>query len=261
MRLIFLVLMAALTLAACNSYKSKLQPPDEGNVTPASIDFAFVNAKVFEPRCVRCHNLAGGNKGDVNLETYENVIANLEGIESSTLVEMTMPPRRAGGPLGAYEQNLLKLWIAAGAPRDAQSGPIENPGTEPTPEPTPTPTPDPTPSELPPPPGPGTPPPPTPAPVIVEPTWDSIYANIIEPKCVKCHQAGEKAEDYPLTDRAYVVDPANLMITAGSPDDSEFYTSIVRTDKRMMPPAKTGMTLSQQEKDAVRIWILNGAKD
>jgi hypothetical protein len=78
---------------------------------------------------------------------------------------------------------------------------------------------------------------------------------------VKCHKAGEKAEDYPLTDRAYVTDAANLLLTPGNPDESDIYTSITRTDKRMMPPAKTGMTLSAQEKDAVRLWIINGAKD
>lgn len=254
MRSIFLVLIAALTVVACNSYKSKLQPQNEGNVLPAAIDYAFVNAKVFQPHCIRCHDMAGGNKGDVNLETYENVIANIDDIANSALVEKSMPPRRAGGPLGEYEQNVLKLWIDAGAPRDARSAPVETPTPEPTPVPTP--------SELPPPPAPPTgTPPPQPQPVIVEPTWDSIYTNVFEPKCVKCHKAGEKAEDYPLTDRAYVTDAANLLLIPGNPDESDIYTSIMRTGKGMMPPAKTGMTLSAQEKDAVRLWILNGAKD
>lgn len=245
----FLILIAALAVMACNSYKSKLQPQDGGNVTPASIDYAFVNAKVFEPHCVRCHSLAGGNKGDVNLETYENVIANLAHIETVSLVDISMPPKRAGGPLGAYEQGILKLWIQAGAPHDAATEPVPTPAPAPSPAPAP---------ELPPPAEPT--PAPAPAP-IVEPTWDSIYANILEPKCVKCHQAGEKAEDYPLTDRAYVTDEANLLLKAGNPDESDIYTAITRQDKRTMPPPKTGVTLSQQEKDAIRTWILNGAKD
>lgn len=118
-----LILFAAVSLVACNSYKSKIQPRGEEPVTPASIDYAFVDAKVFEPHCVRCHSAAGGDKGDVNMETYENVIANLAGIETTALEEMSMPPKRAGGPLGAYEQGILKMWLDAGAPRDAHTPP------------------------------------------------------------------------------------------------------------------------------------------
>lgn len=246
----FFILFAAILLGACNSYKSKLSQQNEEPVSPAAIDYAFVNAKVFQPRCVRCHSSGGGNKGDVNLETYENVIANIAEIETAALVEQSMPPKRAGGPLGTFEQGILRAWIDAGAPRVA--------GGETAPKPQPTP-------ELPPPPGPGEEPLPTPPveanPVVVEPTWDSIYTHIIEPKCVKCHQAGEKAEDYPLTDRAYVTDEANMLVKAGRPDESDIYTAITRTDKHMMPPPKSGITLSDHEKEAIRIWILNGAKD
>ena len=78
-----------------------------------------MNAKVLSPRYLRCHSDAGGNKGDVNLETYENVIANLDDVENEALNKKTMPPRRAGGPLSDYEQAILKLWIEAGAPRKA----------------------------------------------------------------------------------------------------------------------------------------------
>jgi uncharacterized membrane protein len=246
MRPLILILLAALMTAGCNSYKSKLQPQEDSNVIPAAIDYAFVKAKVFQPKCVRCHSSAGGNKGDVNMETYENVIANLADIENDTLVEKSMPPRRAGGPLGEYEQNILKLWIDAGAPKEAASDPVPTPAPTPNSETSPAPTPEPTPVQN---------------PVIVEPTWDSIYTHILEPKCVKCHQEGEKAEEYPLTDRAYVVDEANLLVKAGQPDESDLYTAIIRQDKKVMPPLKTGMTLSEQEKEAIRIWILNGAKD
>lgn len=238
----FLILFATILLGACNSYKSKQSAPEGDQVAPAAIDYAFVNAKVFQPRCVRCHSSGGGNKGDVNLETYENVIAHLVDIENVALVEQSMPPKRAGGPLGAFEQGVLRAWIDAGAPREAGGETI--------------PTPSPTPEEPVP-----TPPPVIVSPVIVEPTWDSIFTNIIQPKCIQCHQAGEKAEDYPLTDRGYVTDEANLLLKIGRPDESDIYQAITRTDKHMMPPLKSGKTLSDQEKEAIRIWILNGAKD
>lgn len=269
-----LILIAALVLAACNSYKSKLHPEDEGdsnNVTSAAIDYAFVNAKIFQPKCVRCHSSAGGNKGDVNLEAYDSVVSHLADIKKAALVERSMPPKRAGGALPASDQNILKMWIDAGAPLNAEEpGPAPTPTATPEQKPTPSPTPEvsPTPVTGQPPAQPPTQPPqppvvtPEPTPfVVVDPTWDSISKNIFQPKCVKCHQAGEKAEDYALTDRAFVVDENNDILVAGDPDNSNLYKAITRTDKKMMPPARTGITLSDQEKDAIRVWILNGAKD
>ncbi|WP_413290426.1 c-type cytochrome domain-containing protein [Bdellovibrio sp. HCB337] len=240
-------------LTACNSYVSKKAPVSEETVTPASISYQFVNTKVLAPRCIECHSASGGDDGDVNLETYENVVSHLPEIAETVFIDESMPPKKAGGPLGAYEKSVLRMWIDAGAPREAGAAPA----------PVPTPTPDP---ETPPPPGPpeGTPPPqptPLPTPEFVDPTWQDISKKIFEPKCISCHKPGEKAEEYPLSDMAYVVNPANLMVVAGNPEDSELYISVTRQDKRVMPPPKTGVTLSPQEIDAIRIWILNGAKD
>lgn len=224
---IILRVLAASLLLACNSYKSKLQRPSEGMVLPASIDYAFVNAKVFTPYCAECHSLAGGNKGGINLETYERVITNLSGFEESVFINQSMPPKKSGGPLGDYELQILRLWIAAGTPSSASAPPS----------------------------------PPVNEPELMAATWKDIYEKILVPKCIGCHSPGEKAEDYPLTDRDYVIDPANLMIVPGQPEESELYYSITRQDKRIMPPPKTGVQLSPQEIDAIRLWIFNGAKD
>ena len=235
-------------LTACNSYKSKLKTSEEGPLSAASIDYQFVVIKVLEPHCIRCHDLAGGNKGDVNLETYENVRSHLAGIAETTLLDESMPPKKAGGPLAAYEKSILKMWIDMGAPRDAADLP------EPAPEPTPVATPEPTPTPV-------VEPTPITEPEIIAATWLDIYDKILKPKCVECHSEGEKAEDYPLHDKAYVIDPKNLMVVPGDAEGSEIYISITRQDKRKMPPPKTGVTLSSAEIEAIKTWILNGAKD
>lgn len=214
----------------CNSYKSKLISED-GSVMPASIDFNFVQARVFEPYCLKCHSVAGGNDGDVNLESYNNVLLNLEAIRQTTLIELSMPPKKAGGPLPEFPREVLRLWLEAGAPNRQEEA------EKPT---------------LPPPPAP---------PMDVQPTWSDISEKIFIPKCIKCHSAGGKAEDSPLYDRSYVVDPENLLVTPGEPEYSEIMRSITREDKKRMPPAKTGLSLSAQEIEAIRVWILNGAVD
>ncbi|HEY8270678.1 MAG TPA: cytochrome c [Pseudobdellovibrionaceae bacterium] len=225
--------ISAFSLLACNSYKSKVESQPEDTVAPSSIDYAFVNDKVFQPKCFQCHSLAGGNKGGVNLESYDNVLVNLADIQIDIFTEDSMPPLSRGGPLGAYEKNVLKMWLDAGAPHD------EKPALEPEPTPTPPPV----------------------NPVVIGANWNDIYKNVFEPKCIVCHQAGEKAEDFPLTDKDWVVNPANGLVKAGSPPDSSLYVAITRTDRKVMPPLKTGMTLSAEEIDAIKSWILNGAKD
>jgi len=241
---LFLKVILSATLLACNSYKSKLKPTTQEPLNAASINYQFVHEKVFEPFCIRCHGGEKGEKGDVNLRTYEQVIANLKTIEEVVFIDQSMPPEDEGGPLAAYEQSVLRMWIDVGAPREASpSNPLPSPTPSPTPEeaePLPT---------------------PTIGPDFVDPTWADIYNKIFEPKCIKCHADGKKAEDYPMTDQAYVIDPANLMVTPGNPDESEIYKSIIRNDKRKMPPPKENMTLNDVEIAAIKLWILNGAKD
>lgn len=242
---IFFPIFGLFLLGACNSYKSKLKPLPGESLTLTSISYQFVNAKVFTTRCLECHSSVGGNKGDVNLETYEAVVSQIHDIEEVVFGDQSMPPKKAGGPLGTYEKSILRLWIDAGVPREAGE-PLPAPPTAGDPEVTPTPKPEPTPSgEF----------------ESIAPTWLEISQKIFQPKCLKCHSEGEKAEDYPLTDMTYVIDPANLMVVPGDPESSELYISIVRQDKKVMPPPKTGIKLTPQEIEAVRLWILNGAKD
>ena len=87
------------------------QKPDDDNI-PAKIDFAYIREKIFEPRCFKCHSEKGGNRDDINLETYENVKPIVQNILAS--VKDNSMPRKAA-PLSDSDKALLEKWIAEGA--------------------------------------------------------------------------------------------------------------------------------------------------
>jgi mono/diheme cytochrome c family protein len=264
-----LILMSLVVMLGCNRYSPKHSAATDDTVVPAAaaIDYQYVQGKVFTPYCLRCHSAAAGNAGDVNLETYESVIFNLVTIKQVAVVEGSMPPKKAGGALSAFPKEVLQKWLEEGAPEKAgvpaetQPKPETPPTTPETPaQPAPVPPVTPPAPENPAPPV--TPPAPVPGtePVVILPTWNDIHEKIFVPKCVRCHSAEGRLKDLPLTDMAFVVNPANDLVTPGQPDSSGLVDAITRVEDRM-PPAKTGMTLSQQEIDAIKTWIANGAKD
>ena len=87
-------------------------PPTQPQVE--FITYEMVRTNVLQPRCIGCHSIAGGNKGHVNLETYENVAALTDIIEKE-IVKGSMP-RPTNKPLTADQKNMILKWIANGAP-------------------------------------------------------------------------------------------------------------------------------------------------
>jgi hypothetical protein len=79
----------------------------------SSITFAMVNERVIQPSCVRCHSEASGNKGNVNLESYESVFKNRVMIHRE-VSDRTMPPANKG-VLSAEQTKLILGWIDQGA--------------------------------------------------------------------------------------------------------------------------------------------------
>ena len=79
------------------------------------ISYEMVNTKVIQPRCLNCHSNAGGNRGDVNLETYEKVVE----LASTIEVEITngSMPRPRNKPLTQEQKDLILKWIANGTPK------------------------------------------------------------------------------------------------------------------------------------------------
>lgn len=94
----------------------------------------------------------------------------------------------------------------------------------------------------------------------IQPTFESIRANIILPKCISCHQPGEEAELFPLDKIEDLIHPTeehDPIVIPGQPEKSSFYYLLLPTNTRnRMPPKRTQMwPLSDREILAIETWI------
>ncbi len=222
--IILLIILGGIT--ACNY--SRLKIPDENNdkiygqISPEEkttlMNYSYVYTKIIEPKCTNCH----GDSGKVNLETYENIISNLETIKKTVFIEKNMPKK---GSLTFEEKRMLWNWIKMGAPKDS-AGQLP-------PEP-----------EIP-----------------LEPKFASIAKLIFEKKCVSCHSPGNSGKRI-LMDKDSLMNSPLELVLPGNADESGLVLSVERSDKKRMPPAEDGYSaLKDAEKTAIRLWITNGAKD
>lgn len=115
MQKLIVALILSLMFVGCNySYrKGTEKSPNEGVTKADVITFQMVNERVLQPRCIGCHSEASGNKGKVNLESYENVLTHKNAIYRE-VSERTMPPRHKE-PLTAEQVKLVTAWIDQGA--------------------------------------------------------------------------------------------------------------------------------------------------
>ena len=74
-----------------------------------------------------------------------------------------------------------------------------------------------------------------------------------------CHDAITAEDGIILTDYFNILSTGD--INAGNPNNSEVYQVLNETGGDMMPPASSGITLSQDQKDAIYTWILQGAQN
>ncbi len=180
------------------------------------LSFNFIYQNVFVPNCISCH----GNSGNVNLETYSNVLAHLNKIKSSVFYDHTMPRK---GTLTNQELAMLWTWIEMGAPEQAQHGP-----PEPPPEP-------------------------------IQPSFDSINKNIFQVTCIKCHSPNNSGKRVLLTRDELMNSPRELILP-GNADESGLVIALERKDEKRMPPAKEGYSpLKDDQIKAIRDWITQGA--
>lgn len=234
------LLLPLLFLAGCNYHIDKVGDSKEGlqsiPTDPSLIDYAVMNAQVFQPKCLTCHATSTGNK-DPNLETYAAIVANISDIQSD-VQSGRMPFRKA--PLSAQEKNLLAKWISMGMPEMVSAKPQPNPEPKPEPSPTPAPIPLPTPIPVP-------TPVPTPAPTPAEPfvlDYSTVNKNVIQPSCFKCHSGATPKGDVSL--ESY----ADLMINIGDIKDD--------VAKGVMPKRSA---LTPEQKDLILNWINAGAPE
>lgn len=162
-----------------------------------------------------------GSSGGISLETYADVVKNLSEVKSSIFYTQTMPKKNF---LTDEEKKLLWNWIEMGAPLQAQN-----------PE-----------SELPP-------------PDSIQATYDSINKNVFIPKCITCHSEGNSAYQILLSRQELLDSPLELVLP-GNSEESGLMIAIERTDHKRMPPEKDGYSvLKNEEIEAIRKWIADGA--
>lgn len=95
-----------LSLAACGNYTKEKSPTNsgEGDLSNLPLSFETLQAEVFRPRCLACHE---------EFADYSVVAESLEFIIAE--VEADRMPKR-GGPLNEEQKKLLETWAQAGAP-------------------------------------------------------------------------------------------------------------------------------------------------
>ncbi len=217
-------LMIALTLSSCNyrmdkglslSEPTKFSLPEE---KISQLSYGLVNQKIFFSKCISCH----GNAGGINLETYSEVVKNIDLIKKAVFDEKTMPKKSS---LTQEELSYLWNWIKIGAPEEAQDG-----SGEPKPDP-------------------------------IRATYDSINKHVFQSSCKDCHNPSGSGKRL-LFDKDSLLNSPLELIIAGNPDESGLIVAIERADDKRMPPAKDGYAaLPSETKLAIRKWIENGAKD
>lgn len=102
-----------------------------------------------------------------------------------------------------------------------------------------------------------------------QPTYAWISHNIFDRDkgCMKCHGVGNIPDTHPLEPYEALLDPNRYIVIPGDPDNSTLYKVLIM-DKPQgnvfnMPPKwdKDPVPLSDDEKNAVKLWIEQGAQN
>ncbi len=123
-----IIFIFSIYLVGCNYNVTKeSDASDQGqNIKSISVlDYQTVRKTVIGPQCLNCHSNSGGNKGSLNLETYEAIKSNLNQIYYRSIEVGDMPE----DGMDANLREILKVWIENGAPVQATegSGPVQGP--------------------------------------------------------------------------------------------------------------------------------------
>jgi uncharacterized membrane protein len=111
------ILFFLITAQSCNyrtvqGSSQNTTAQDEINVFELSNNYESVQQIVISKQCLQCHSESGGNKGNLNLETYSSIRNNLNQIMFRVIEKNDMPE----GGLSQADYQLMKLWIESGAP-------------------------------------------------------------------------------------------------------------------------------------------------
>ncbi len=219
---------------------------ESGASTAQKIDtatYSWIQKNIFAPQCLACHNgtvSSSTASGSNSFDTYADAVQFLipGDPENSILYQQVstgqMP--QSGPALSAAETQAIYTWIQNGALDDVPATPT------PAPPPTAVPTATPTATAM---------PTPTPAPAGI--TFTQITTDILSPRCLGCHTAGQQPGGNVALDTY-----AGVMatVTAGNATGSELYQSI---SSGLMPTS--GAKISASLLTELQTWINQGAPD
>lgn len=181
------------------------------------MNYAFISSRIIGPKCATCH----GSSGNVNLETYENVVSNLEGIRTTVFKTRTMPKQ---GSLTYDENRLLYNWIELGAPRESESEPPVN--TD-----------------------------------LLIATFESIDKHVFQPKCNICHNPTGTAPRVLLDKQSLLTSPRELVLPGNPDESGLVIALERSDENRMPPASEGYSSLKDDEKLIIREWIQAGASN
>lgn len=222
-----LTILYCVLISSCNYNIQKQNAIPTNEIAFSSgreLSFSSVKEQVLTARCLTCHAVngsRGSNKGQINLESYQNVFELRDRIRDSVL-DGSMPDQSP--PLSAYEKKLLLAWLDAGASEFAQNEAAPPPAA----------------------------PPPPPTSVVVPdiPADKIFYAEVkkyvFTTNCVKCHKPGGRREDFTNYQNIF----NNL---ADIKDQLEIGD--------MPPPPPKGMPLNLAQKKLILTWMKRGAPE
>lgn len=225
LRFHLLLLLSLAIGTACNYKIQKGSVVDTISVSEQlkqTVSYNQVKGVVFQTKCISCH----GNSGGVNLESYQSAVRYLDAIKKTVFMSRSMPKAPFAG-LDRRQSEVLLAWIEAGGPER----PIGGGDTIPEPLPVP-----------------------------VEPTYPSIKAHILDMKCISCHRPGGQAASVPLVTKEDLTESPLELVVPGDPESSGVMIVLEPGARKFMPPAESGISpLTEDEKNAIRVWIQNGA--
>lgn len=173
--LIFSLLLSGCTLIQSSPSTRPLTESQDPVFKISELNYQSIHTQVLEPKCIECHSQKGGNEGKVNLESYAQVMLNLDEVRTD-VEDGSMPKNRA--PLSAFQKKLILKWIEIGAPElSLKDWPSANGPTEPQPQ----------------------------TPTVLD--YATVKEKVLDPKCVKCHsESGGNRGDVNLETYAKVIE-------------------------------------------------------
>ena len=195
----------------------------------------MIKSQILEPHCTQCHRA---------YNDYDSFFEDKD-IALQAIVGARMP--KNSSPLDSELIILLQSWIDQGAPNSAvqeennEDGPIAD-----LPSPSRTNTSDetePNDDE-------------TGDDVVVtrlQPTWESINKEILQPKCLRCHGSGSFLE---LDDKQDFVDNSNWLLNDYVDVENSVLVQRLSSKTIPMPPKRSGIApLTQEEINIVIKWV------